>query len=144
MFNNDLIILGLESLSIGLSTALLVVFLACLLIYLSKWNYLKPFNVFSRIVTLGYVIPEAIIGVGIIRTSKSLTDLFSFQFNLEIGHLVHNSILVLIYAYLFRFIAVAYNSIEGNTLKLGKNLSESSICLDMEKLKHFLKLIFLY
>ena len=88
MFNYDLIILGLESLSLGLSTALLVVFLACLLIYLSKWNYFKQFNVFSKIATLGYVIPGAIIGVGIIRTSKSLTDLFSFQFNLEIGRLV--------------------------------------------------------
>ncbi len=142
MFNNNLIILGLESLSIGLSTALLVVFLACLLIYLSKWNYLKPFNVFSKIATLGYVIPGAIIGVGIIRTSKSLTDLFSFQFNLEIGHLVYNSILVLIYAYLFRFIAVAYNSIEGNTLKLGKNLSESSYLLGYGKIKTFFKIDF--
>ena len=142
MFNNDLIILGLESLSIGLSTALLVVFLACLLIYLSKWNYLKPFNVFSKIATLGYVIPGAIIGVGIIRTSKSLTDLFSFQFNLEIGHLVYNSILVLIYAYLFRFIAVAYNSIEGNTLKLGKNLSESSYLLGYGKIKTFFRIDF--
>ena len=142
MFNNDLIILGLESLSIGLSTALLVVFLACLLIYLSKWNYLKPFNVFSKIATLGYVIPGAIIGVGIIRTSKSLTDLFSFQFNLEIGHLVYNSILVLIYAYLFRFIAVAYNSIEGNTLKLVKNLSESSYLLGYGKIKTFFKIDF--
>lgn len=142
MFNNDLIILGLESLSLGLSTALLVVFLACLLIYLSKWNYLKQFNVFSKIATLGYVIPGAIIGVGIIRTSKSLTDLFSFQFNLEIGHLVYNSILVLIYAYLFRFIAVAYNSIEGNTLKLGKNLSESSYLLGYGKIKTFFKIDF--
>lgn len=142
MFNNNLIILGLESLSLGLSTALLVVFLACLLIYLSKWNYLKPFNVFSKIATLGYVIPGAIIGVGIIRTSKSLTDLFSFQFNLEIGHLVYNSILVLIYAYLFRFIAVAYNSIEGNTLKLGKNLSESSYLLGYGKIKTFFKIDF--
>lgn len=142
MFNNDLIILGLESLSLGLSTALLVVFLACLLIYLSKWNYLKQFNVFSKIATLGYVIPGAIIGVGMIRTSKSLTDLFSFQFNLEIGHLVYNSILVLIYAYLFRFIAVAYNSIEGNTLKLGKNLSESSYLLGYGKIKTFFKIDF--
>lgn len=142
MFNNDLIILGLESLSIGLSTALLVVFLACLLIYLSKWNYLKPFNVFSKIATLGYVIPGAIIGVGIIRTSKSLTDLFNFQFNLEIGHLVYNSIFVLIYAYLFRFVAVAYNSIEGNTLKLGKNLSESSYLLGYGKIKTFFKIDF--
>lgn len=142
MFNNDLIILGLESLSIGLSTALLVVFLACLLIYLSKWNYLKPINVFSKIATLGYVIPGAIIGVGIIRTSKSLTDLFNFQFNLEIGHLVYNSIFVLIYAYLFRFVAVAYNSIEGNTLKLGKNLSESSYLLGYGKIKTFFKIDF--
>ena len=142
MFNNDLIILGLESLSLGLSTALLVVFLACLLIYLSKWNYLKPFNVFSKIATLGYVIPGAIIGVGIIRTSKSLTDLFSFQFDFEIGHLVYNSILVLIYAYLFRFIAVAYNSIEGNTLKIGNNLSESSYLLGYGKIKTFFKIDF--
>jgi iron(III) transport system permease protein len=142
MFNNDLIILGLESLSLGLSTALLVVFLACLLIYLSKWNYLKQFNVFSKIATLGYVIPGAIIGVGIIRTSKSLTDLFSFQFDFEIGHLVYNSILVLIYAYLFRFIAVAYNSIEGNTLKIGNNLSESSYLLGYGKIKTFFKIDF--
>ena len=142
MFNNDLIILGLKAYRIGLSTALLVVFLACLLIYLSKWNYLKQFNVFSKIATLGYVIPGAIIGVGIIRTCKSLTDLFSFQFNLEIGHLVYNSILVLIYAYLFRFIAVAYNSIEGNTLKLGKNLSESSYLIGYGKIKTFFKIDF--
>lgn len=142
MFNNDLIILGLESLSLGLSTALLVVFLACLLIYLSKWNYLKRFNIFSRIATLGYVIPGAIIGVGIIRTSKSLTDLFSFKFDFEIGHLVYNSILVLIYAYLFRFIAVAYNSIEGNTLKIGNNLSESSYLLGYGKIKTFIKIDF--
>ena len=142
MFNNDLIILGLESLSLGLSTALLVVFLACLLIYLSKWNYLKRLNIFSKIATLGYVIPGAIIGVGIIRTSKSLTDLFSFQFDFEIGHLVYNSILVLIYAYLFRFIAVAYNSIEGNTLKIGENLSESSYLLGYGKIKTFFKIDF--
>ena len=142
MFNNDLIILGLESLSLGLSTALLVVFLACLLIYHSKWNYLKRFNIFSKIATLGYVIPGAIIGVGIIRTSKSLTDLFSFQFDFEIGHLVYNSILVLIYAYLFRFIAVAYNSIEGNTLKIGNNLSESSYLLGYGKIKTFFKIDF--
>ena len=142
MFNNDLMVLGLESLILGLSTALLVVFLACLLIYLSKWNYFKKFNVFSKIATLGYVIPGAIIGVGIIKTSKSLTDLFSFQYDIEIGHLLYNSLLVLIYAYVFRFIAVAYNSIEGNTLKLSKNLSESSYLLGYGKIKTFFKIDF--
>ena len=142
MFNRDLISLGSQSLMLGLSTAMIVVFLALLLIYLSKWNYFKPLNVFSKVATLGYVIPGAIIGVGIIRTSKSLTDLFSFQYDIEIGHLIYNSLLVLIYAYVFRFIAVAFNSIEGNTLKLNENLSESSYLLGYGKIKTFFKIDF--
>ena len=142
MFNSDLISLASQSLMLGLSTAMIVVFLALLLIYLSKWNYFKPLNVFSKVATLGYVIPGAIIGVGIIRTSKSLTDLFSFQYDIEIGHLIYNSLLVLIYAYVFRFIAVAFNSIEGNTLKLNENLSESSYLLGYGKIKTFFKIDF--
>ena len=142
MFNRDLISLASQSLMLGLSTAMIVVFLALLLIYLSKWNYFKPLNVFSKVATLGYVIPGAIIGVGIIRTSKSLTDLFSFHYDIEIGHLIYNSLLVLIYAYVFRFIAVAFNSIEGNTLKLNENLSESSYLLGYGKIKTFFKIDF--
>ena len=142
MFNSDLISLASQSLMLGLSTAMIVVFLALLLIYLSKWNYFKPLNVFSKVATLGYVIPGAIIGVGIIRTSKSLTDLFSLYYDIEIGHLIYNSLLVLIYAYVFRFIAVAFNSIEGNTLKLNENLSESSYLLGYGKIKTFFKIDF--
>ena len=142
MFNSYLISLASQSLMLGLSTAMIVVFLALLLIYLSKWNYFKPLNVFSKVATLGYVIPGAIIGVGIIRTSKSLTDLFSFHYDIEIGHLIYNSLLVLIYAYVFRFIAVAFNSIEGNTLKLNENLSESSYLLGYGKIKTFFKIDF--
>ena len=142
MFNSDLISLAYQSLMLGLSTAMIVVFLALLLIYLSKWNYFKPLNVFSKVATLGYVIPGAIIGVGIIRTSKSLTDLFSFHYDIEIGHLIYNSLLVLIYSYVFRFIAVAFNSIEGNTLKLNENLSESSYLLGYGKIKTFFKIDF--
>ena len=142
MFNSDLISLASQSLMLGLSTAMIVVFLALLLIYLSKWNYFKPLNVFSKVATLGYVIPGAIIGVGIIRTSKSLTDLFRFHYDIEIGHLIYNSLLVLIYSYVFRFIAVAFNSIEGNILKLNENLSESSYLLGYGKIKTFFKIDF--
>ena len=76
MFNNDLMVLGLESLIMGLSSALLVVFLACLLIYVSKWNYFKHFNVFSKIATLGYVIPGAIIGGLIIGAVEKILEVY--------------------------------------------------------------------
>ena len=48
----------------------------------------------------------------------------------------------MIYAYVFRFIAVAFNSIESNTLKLSKSLSEASNLLGFGKIKTFFKIDF--
>ena len=142
MFNSDLLNIGIQTLFLGLSTSIIVVFLATSLIYLSKWNYLKQLNVTSKLATLGYVIPGAIIGIGVIKSSHSITEYFSTYHNIKIGYIIYNSILVLIYAYVFRFIAVAFNSIESNTLKLSKSLSESSNLLGFGKIKTFFKIDF--
>tara|TARA_B110000971_G_scaffold155802_1_gene159204 strand:+ start:1441 stop:3078 length:1638 start_codon:yes stop_codon:yes gene_type:complete len=142
MFNSDLLNIGIQTLFLGLSTSIIIVFLATSLIYLSKWNYLKQLNVTSKLATLGYVIPGAIIGIGVIKSSHSITEYFSTYHNIKIGYIIYNSILVLIYAYVFRFIAVAFNSIESNTLKLSKSLSESSNLLGFGKIKTFFKIDF--
>ena len=142
MFNSDLLNIGIQTLFLGISTSIIIVFLATSLIYLSKWNYLKQLNVTSKLATLGYVIPGAIIGIGVIKSSHSITEYFSTYHNIKIGYIIYNSILVLIYAYVFRFIAVAFNSIESNTLKLSKSLSESSNLLGFGKIKTFFKIDF--
>ena len=66
-------------------------------------------------------------------------DFFDDFFSLKIGFLFYSSSLVLVYAYIFRFLAVGYNSIESNTLKLGKYLSESSYLLGYGKIKTLIK-----
>ena len=142
MFNSDLLNIGIQTLFLGISTSIIIVFLATSLIYLSKWNYLKQLNVTSKLATLGYVIPGAIIGIGVIKSSHSITEYFSTYHNIKIGYIIYNSILILIYAYVFRFIAVAFNSIESNTLKLSKSLSESSNLLGFGKIKTFFKIDF--
>ena len=142
MFNSDLLNIGIQTLFLGLLTSIIIVFLATSLIYLSKWNYLKQLNVTSKLATLGYVIPGAIIGIGVIKSSHSITEYFNTYHNIKIGYIIYNSILVLIYAYVFRFIAVAFNSIESNTLKLSKSLSESSNLLGFGKIKTFFKIDF--
>ena len=142
MFNSELLNIGIQTLFLGLSTSIIIVFLATSLIYLSKWNYLKQLNVISKLATLGYVIPGAIIGIGVIKSSHSITEYFSTYHNIKIGYIIYNSILVLIYAYVFRFISVAFNSIESNTLKLSKSLSESSNLLGFGKIKTFFKIDF--
>jgi len=142
IFNSELLNIGIQTLFLGLSTSIITVFLATSLIYLSKWNYLKQLNITSKLATLGYVIPGAIIGIGVIKSSHSITEYFSTYHNIKIGYIIYNSILVLIYAYVFRFIAVAFNSIESNTLKLSKSLSEASNLLGFGKIKTFFKIDF--
>tara|TARA_Y100001934_G_scaffold275686_1_gene370746 strand:+ start:1438 stop:3063 length:1626 start_codon:yes stop_codon:yes gene_type:complete len=140
MFNIDLLWTALQSLLVALVASFFTLTTALALIYFSKWNYLKKINIFRRIGTIGYVIPGAIIGIGIIKSSQSVIDFFSEYLNLSVGYLFYGSSIVLIYAYVFRFLSVTYNPLEANSLKMGKHLSESSYLLGIGKLKTLLKI----
>lgn len=139
IFDYSLIENSIKSLSIAFITSLLVIIISITLIYLTKWNYMKKLNFFSKIATIGYVIPGAIIGIAVIRSSQTIINFFDDFFSLKIGFLFYSSSVVLVYAYIFRFLAVGYNSIESNTLKLGKYLSESSYLLGYGKIKTLIK-----
>jgi iron(III) transport system permease protein len=140
MFNTALLTIALQSLFVGGVAAFFIVTMSIMLVYFSRWNNLKYLNFFKRIATIGYVIPGAIIGIGIIRSSQSIINFFSDYIGLNIGFLFYGSSVVLIYAYIFRFLAVSYNPIEANSLKFGKYLSESSYLLASSKIKTLFKI----
>lgn len=142
MLNIDLLWITLQSFGVAFFAGLLIIFAALGLIYATEWSHFKPFKWLTKATTIGYVIPGAIIGIGIIRSSQTVIDFFAGSFGLEIGYLFYGSSVVLIYAYLFRFLAVAYNPIESNSLKLGRNLSESSHLLGLNRIKTFFKINF--
>ena len=135
MFTAELFWIAVQSFGVALTAAFLIVAVALALIYFSRWNYLEKLHVFKKLATIGYVIPGAIIGIGIIRSSQTIIDFFSDNLNLEIGFLFYGSSVVLIYAYVFRFLAVGFNPLEASSLKLGRYLSESAYLLGAGKLK---------
>jgi iron(III) transport system permease protein len=139
MFNAELFWIALQSIGVALSGAFFIVITSIALIYFTKWNHLKSLRFFKKMVTIGYVLPGAIIGIGIIRSSQSIIDFFSDTFGLKIGFLFYGSSFILVYAYIFRFLAVAFNPMEANSLKIGKNLGEASQLLGINKLKTLLK-----
>ena len=140
IFNYALFSIVIQSVLVALFTALIIVLIALLLIYFSRWSILKTPRFFPKIATLGYVIPGAIIGIGIIRSSNSIIVFFDTYLDLKVGYLFYGSSVVLIYAYIFRFLAVGYNSIEANTLKLGKHLEQTSYLLGIDKFVTFVKI----
>lgn len=140
MLNIQIMTIALQSLFVSSIAAFFIVAVAVMLVYFSRWNHLKYLNFFKRLATIGYVVPGAIIGIGIIRSSQGIINFFSDYLSLNIGFLFYGSSVVLIYAYIFRFLAVSYNPIDANSLKFGKYLSESSYLLTSSKIKTLFKI----
>ena len=134
-FNIELLQIAGQSFTIALVTTGLIILTSLALIYFSKWNHLKSLHFFKKVATIGYVIPGAIIGIGVIRSSQSFITFFDDVFSLEIGFIFYSSSIVLIYAYVFRFLAVVFHPLEANSLKVGKNISEASYLLSAGKIK---------
>lgn len=138
--------IALQSLGIALTTALLTVLTALFVLYMPKWNRISFLKKSSSIAILGYAIPGAVIAIGImiptLQFDKWLIKIMKSLFDLKIGLIINGTIIVLLYAYIIRFLAVAYNPIEASQLKLGKSLSESSKLLGKGNLYTFFKIDF--
>ena len=135
IFTLELLLIAGQSFTIALITTGLIILTSLALIYFSRWNHLKSLHFFKKVATIGYVIPGAIIGIGVIRSSQSFITFFDDAFSLEIGFIFYSSSVVLIYAYVFRFLAVVFHPLEANSLKVGKKISEASYLLNVGKIK---------
>ncbi len=137
---------AIQSLAIALLTALVTVFFALLVLYFPKWNALKFLKKSSRITILGYAIPGAVIAIGVmiptLQLDKWLVKMSNEMFGVKIGLVINGTIIVLLYAYMIRFLAVAFNPIESSHLKIPESLSESSRLLGKGYLKTFFKIDF--
>ncbi len=144
VFSTDFITVALQSIGIALVTALATTVTAFFFIYFVKWNKLRAVTFISKVTTVGYAIPGAVIAIGImiptLALDKELIAFFKSNFDLSIGLLINGTVIALIYAYVVRFLAVAYNPIEASSLKIGNHLSESSKLLGKSAFKTLLKI----
>lgn len=97
---------------------------------------------FARVTILGYSIPGAVIAVGISTVFIQLDKyLFGFYEVLSINPSLHlsTSLFMLISAYVVRFLAIGYNSVEAGFDKIGTTFTEASRTLGMNVTKTFFK-----
>ena len=129
-----------QSFKIAFLAALLTTIFAFFLIFFSKWNHLRGLGFIPKFTILGYAIPGAIIGIGVMVFGQSFVNFFHENYNLKIGTWVYGSILLLIYSYVVRFLAIAHNPLEASTLKLGNHIAESSHLLGKSRVSTALKI----
>jgi iron(III) transport system permease protein len=83
-----------------------------------------------RIAAMGYAIPGSVIAVGVLIPVAGLDNLIDrwmqATFNVSTGLLLSGTITSLIFAYLVRFLAVAFGSVESSLNKISPNLDDAS------------------
>jgi len=117
--------LTINSFTLAILAAVLVVLLSLIVAGISRFSAKKIPQSLSRIVTIGYAIPGAVIAVGILlplafldRTFNVLTTEF---WGFAPGLLLTGSLVGLLYAYVVRFMAIAYSSVDASMEKIAPN-----------------------
>ena len=121
-----------NSLGLAIASSFLAVLISILLVFSAR--YYQSFSVHStnRLAILGYSVPGAIIAMGML--------LFAGQINNLTGLILTGSISVLIFAYVIRFLAVAWQPIDSVMEKTCDQLNSASRSLGSSALRSLIKI----
>ncbi|MDF2661074.1 MAG: iron transporter permease [Paenibacillus sp.] len=97
----------------------------------------------SKLISMGYSIPGAVLSIGVLAVFISLDNKLSGLYaglGWGEGKLVLSmSLAMLVFAYIIRFLAVGFNSVEAGFEKIGNRYSEASRLLGMGMTRTFFK-----
>src|SRR5690606_11456124 len=116
----------LKSFLLASLSSLLIVVLATVLLYAVRVSGLHWLRYATRLGSLGYAIPGAVIAVGIMAPVIGF-DRWLLQITTGSGPLLLSSwLFMLIFAYAVRFMAVGYNAIDNGFQKTGKDVNDAA------------------
>ncbi|MPZ42973.1 MAG: ABC transporter permease subunit [Betaproteobacteria bacterium] len=111
-------------------TAVLAIVAATLMAYAGRVVRSPVVTAANRIAALGYAIPGAVIAVGILvplgKLDNALADWLREQFGMHTGLLLTGTIVALVYAYLVRFLAIAFQSVEAGLARITPSMDDAA------------------
>lgn len=119
-----------NSFTLSILSALVIVVLALLIAYATRSDGVgsgrRP-RWLARLMTVGYAMPGAVIGAGVLTVVNpidgAVTDFVAEYLGwMQPGYLLTGTILALCYAYVVRFMAVGFNSVDASIEKLKPNM----------------------
>lgn len=131
-----------NSLLVSFVGALLILLFAVIIANFSRMHQSALSKSAAKVTILGYSIPGAVIAVGIstvfIGLDNGLSNFYETT-GMESRLFLSTSLVILISAYIIRFLAIGYNSIESGFDKIGNKYTEASRMLGMNMTRTFFK-----
>ena len=113
----------------GLAATICVV-MAILVCYTRRIHRTPVMVIASRIASLGYAVPGAVLAVGIViplaRFDNAVDAFFREHFDLSTGLLLTGSIFALVMTYVIRFLAISIGSVESSMSKISESVDMAS------------------
>ncbi|OED42400.1 iron ABC transporter permease [Chromatiales bacterium (ex Bugula neritina AB1)] len=112
----------LNSLLLSLTAATIATFLGIFLAYSSRINKSGTLRLCTRLASTGYALPGAVLAIGILVPLASFDNtvdaFFRRHFEFSTGLILSGTVVALILAYVVRFLAVAFGSVESSLDKI--------------------------
>ena len=135
VLGKDFYLLLFNSLLLAFATAILALLIALFMAY-SNRNSASSINRFMvRFVSMGYAIPGTVIAVGVLIPfawfDNTLDAFLTEYFNISSGLLISGTVVILIFAYLTRFLAISINTVEAGLIKIKPSMDEVAKTIGM-------------
>jgi iron(III) transport system permease protein len=128
--DSEFLLLGGHSLILATLTALIAMGFSLVMAYGLRLNNTLLLRMGVRVASLGYAVPGAVIAVGILiplaRFDNLVDSWMRATFNVSTGLLLSGTIVALIFAYLVRFLAVAFGTVDAGLGKIRPSLDDAA------------------
>lgn len=146
VMNTKFFILAWNSCLLAFIAVCCIVGVAILIVYAKRLNHGRIGKLLSRVAVIGYSIPGAIIAIGVLVPAlflnRSVVEFFNDTLGVSGKFVLTQTVIVVIFAYIVRFLAVAFNPVDAGFEKAGKNLDEASRSLGASPLRSLFKIHF--
>ncbi len=139
----DFILMTMSSISVSVLASILVIVTALIVGNYVRLSNTKISKLYSKIVTIGYSIPGAVIAIVVITLfiffDRQLSGFYNNISFISGNLLLSTSLFMLIFAYVIRFLAIGYQSIDSGYDRIGNKFTEASRLLGENSLSTFFK-----
>jgi len=130
MVDASFIQLSLNTVMLGLGSAVLAVLLAVFLAYGKRLLATTAVGISIRVAAIGYAIPGTVVAVGIIIPfawiDNSIDAFMRNTFDISTGLLLSGSLFAVMFAYMVRFLAVSLQTVESGLGKIKPSMDEAA------------------
>lgn len=139
VINREFVSLLTNSFLLAVVASILSVVIALLIAYAVRLYRTYSLRTVSRVATSGYSIPGVVVALGVMIPfawfDNTLNNFMSRNFAISTGLLLSGTLFAVIFAYIVRFLAVPFNSIEAGLERISRKVDDASRSLGATPVK---------